>query len=641
MNVVNVQDLRKSFGPRVIFSGVSFAVDEDEKVGFIGVNGSGKSTLFRIVAGLEPPDAGTLAFQRGIHVGYLSQDPEFEPGATILSAAASGRPELMEAIGEYHAVSEALARGDGDAERLLARQEQAAARIDALGGWDYEHRMEAILTRLGVERWEREVAGLSGGEQKRVALARVLLQQPELLLLDEPTNHLDADTVLWLEEHLQEYPGAVMLVTHDRYFLDRVVTRMIEVSVGELTPYPGGYTEYLEAKAERMERAAVEEDKRKKLIQQELEWARRSPPARTGKSKARLDRVDALQAEQREKRLPTRTAVDIAANAPPRLGRIVLELKHVTKGYGGHTLIRDFSTILQAGERIGIIGPNGAGKTTLVRVILGLEPPDAGEVEVGKNTKVAYFDQRRSDLDPEKSIYENAAGQDWVSVGGERVHLRSYLESFLFPPAQQRQKVSSLSGGERNRLLLARLFLGDANLLVLDEPTNDLDLVTLQVLESVLAEWQGCVLLVTHDRYFLDKVATGLIVFEGDGVLRRHAGGYDLYRRLKDQRDAEAAAAQPAKKAPAPPPAKPASTDRPRKLGYREQRELEGIEAAILEAEERKDALAAELADPATYLRPAADVARLTADFDAATARVDALYARWAELEEIAGAAAR
>ncbi|HYH83134.1 MAG TPA: ABC-F family ATP-binding cassette domain-containing protein [Longimicrobium sp.] len=639
-NVLNVQELHKAYGPRTLFDGVSFAVDEGEKVGFIGVNGSGKSTLFRIVGGVEGADAGTLAFQRGIRVGYLSQEPEFEPGATILSAAASGRPELMEAIGEYHDVSEKLGKGEGDADRLLARQEQAAARIDALGGWDYEHRMEAVLTKLGVDHWERAVEGLSGGEQKRVALARVLLQQPELLLLDEPTNHLDADTVLWLEEHLQEYPGAVMLITHDRYFLDRVVTRMIEVGVGELTAYPGGYTEYLEAKAERMERLSVEEEKRKKLIQQELEWARRSPPARTGKAKARLGRADALLAEQREKRLPNRTAVEITTGEAPRLGRTVLNLHHVSKSYGARRLVRDFSTILQGGERIGIIGPNGAGKTTLLRVIMGQEPPDGGEVELGKNTRIAYFDQRRSDIDPELSIYEAAAEQDWVTVGGQRTHLRSYLETFLFPPAQQRQKVSSLSGGERNRLLLARLFLTEANLLILDEPTNDLDLVTLQVLESVLMEWSGCVLLVTHDRYFLDKVATGLIVFEGDGELRRHAGGYDLYRRLKEQRDAEAAAAaQVVKKAAAEPP-KPAPADRPRKLSWKEQRELEGIEAAILEAEARKEALQARLADPALYTRSPDVAAKVGAKFREATEQVDALYARWAELEEAASSAA-
>jgi ABC transport system ATP-binding/permease protein len=639
MNVLNVQDLKKSYGTRTVFDGVSFAVDEGEKVGFIGVNGSGKSTLFRIVAGVEGHEGGTLAFQRGVRVGYLAQEPEFEPGDTILRAAAGGEPALLEAIGEYHDVAERLAAGDGDVDRLLARQERAAARIDALGGWDYEHRLEAILTRLGVSGWDRPVDGLSGGERKRVALARVLLQQPELLLMDEPTNHLDADTTAWLEEHLQSYPGAVMLITHDRYFLDRVVTRMLEVSTGELTPYPGGYTEYLEAKAERMERASVEEAKRQKLIAQELAWVRRSPSARTGKQKARIGRLGELEAEQREKRLPTRDTVEITTGEAPRLGRTVLNLHHVGKGYGDRTLIRDFSGILQAGERIGIIGPNGAGKTTLLRIILGQEAPDAGEVEMGKNTRIAYFDQKREDLNPEHSIYEAAADSDWVTVGGERTHLRSYLESFLFPPDKQRQVVRSLSGGERNRLLLARLFLQDANLLILDEPTNDLDLVTLQVLESVLADWAGCVLMVTHDRFFLDKVATGLIVFEGNGVLHRHAGNYDLYRRLQQQKEAEAAAAaqtKPAAKASAS--AAPAKKEEgPRKLSWKEKKELEGMEAAILEAEARKEALEARLADPALYTQPQDEVARVTAAFKEASDAVDALYARWAELEAVAG----
>jgi ATP-binding cassette subfamily F protein uup len=637
MNVLNVQDLRKSYGTRTVFDGVSFAVDEGEKTGFIGVNGSGKSTLFRIVAGVEGHEGGTLAFQRGVRVGYLAQEPEFDAGATILRAAAGGEPALLEAIGEYHDVAERLAAGEGDTDRLLARQERAAARIDALGGWDYEHRLEAILTRLGVDRWDRSVDGLSGGERKRVALARVLLQQPELLLLDEPTNHLDADTVAWLEEHLQSYPGAVMLITHDRYFLDRVVTRMLEVSTGELTAYPGGYTEYLEAKAERVERASVEEEKRKKLIAQELAWVRRSPSARTGKQKARIGRLGELEAEQREKRLPTRDAVEITAGDAPRLGRTVLDLHHVSKSYGGHTLIRDFSGILQAGERIGIIGPNGAGKTTLLRIILGQEAPDAGEVVVGKNTRIAYFDQKREDLNPDHSIFEAAADSDWVTVGGQRTHLRSYLESFLFPPDKQRQVVRSLSGGERNRLLLARLFLQDANLLILDEPTNDLDLVTLQVLESVLAEWNGCVLMVTHDRFFLDKVATGLIVFEGNGVLHRHAGNYDLYRRLKEQKEAEAAAAASQARATAKAAAAPPKKESTRKLSWKEQKELEGMEGAILEAEARKEELEARLADPALYTQGADEVARVTAAFRAASDAVEALYARWAALEEIAG----
>jgi ATP-binding cassette subfamily F protein uup len=635
MNVLNVQSLKKSYGTRVVFDGVSFAVDEGEKVGFIGVNGSGKSTLFRIVAGIEGHEGGTLAFQRGIRAGYLSQEPEFDEGATILSAVAGGKPELLDAIGEYHAVGQALTAGEGDVDRLLARQERAAGRIDALGGWDYEHRMEAILTKLDVAHWERPVEGLSGGERKRVALARVLLQQPELLLLDEPTNHLDADTTAWLEEHLQEYPGAVLLITHDRYFLDRVVTRMLEVSTGELTGYPGGYTEYLEAKAERMERASVEEEKRKKLIAQELAWVRRSPSARTGKQKARIGRLGGLEKEQKDKRMPNRDAVEINLNEAPRLGRTVLNLHGISKSFDERTLIRGFSGMLQAGERIGIIGPNGAGKTTLLRIILGQEPPDAGEVEVGKNTRFAYFDQRREELNPEHSIYEAAADSDWVMVGGERTHLRSYLETFLFPPEKQRQVVRSLSGGERNRLLLARLFLLDANLLILDEPTNDLDLVTLQVLESVLADYGGCVLMVTHDRFFLDKVATGLIVFEGNGVLHRHEGNYDLYRRLKEQKEAEAATAQTTarKAATSSTPAK--KDEGGRKLSYKEKKELDGMEAAITAAEARKEELSARLADPALYAGPADEVARVTAAFKEAGEAVDALYARWSELEEL------
>jgi ATP-binding cassette subfamily F protein uup len=642
--IVTVQSLHKSYGSRVVFDGVSFAVDEGEKVGFVGVNGSGKSTLFRVVAGVEGYEGGTLAFRRDIRVGYLWQEPEFAGGDTILRAVAAGRPELLEALSAYHEISAKLAADPGGLDRLLARQGEAAARIEALGGWDYEHRMEAILTRLGVEHWERPVEGLSGGERKRVALARVLLQQPELLLMDEPTNHLDADTVAWLEEHLREYPGAVMLITHDRYFLDRVVTRMVEVSRGELTPYPGGYTEYLEAKAERMERLAVEEQKRNRLLAQELAWVRRSPSARTGKQQARINRLDDLQAEQREKRLPGRSTVELTADAVPHLGRTVLDLHHVSKRYGDRVLIRDFSTILQAGERVGIIGPNGAGKTTLLRIILGQEPADAGEVELGKNTRIAYFDQRREELDPAQTIYEAVSGQDWVEVGGRRTHLRSYLESFLFTPEQQRQPIRSLSGGERNRVLLARLFLQDANLLILDEPTNDLDLVTLQVLESFLADWPGCVLLVTHDRFFLDKVATGLIVFEGNGELRRHAGGYDLYRRLKEAREAEEAARRAPEKGRKEDSREEARQLRragaPRKLSYREQQELAGMEEAILQAEAEKEELGARLADPSLYAGSPEEVARVTAAYGEAVARVDRLYARWEELEAVRTGAA-
>jgi ABC transport system ATP-binding/permease protein len=638
MNIVNVQDLYKSYGTRVIFEGVSFAIDEGEKVGFIGANGSGKSTLFRIVAGLEGMERGTLAMRRGASVGYLAQDPHFAPGLSIREAVAEGNPALQQALAEHRALAEQIGGAGADTSRLLARQDALAARIEALGGWDWEHRVETMLTHVGLDRWEREVEGLSGGERKRVAIARTLLQQPDLLLLDEPTNHLDVETVQWLEGHLQGYPGAVMLITHDRYFLDRVVTRMLEVSAGELTSYPGGYTEYLEQKAEREAREAVEFGKRAKLIAQELAWVKRSPSARRTKQQARIDRLGTLQAEQRDKTPPALEVADIRFGKPPRLGRTVLDLHHIGKRYGERVLIDDFSTQLRAGERIGIVGPNGVGKTTLLRIILGQEPPDQGEVVLGQNTRTAYFDQERQDLDPDSSIYEAVADTDFVTIGAERMHLRAYLDNFLFPPESQRQRIRSLSGGERNRVLLARLFLQEANLLVLDEPTNDLDLLTLQVLESVLVDYPGCVLMVTHDRFFLDKIATGLIVFEGNGVVRRHEGNYDLYLRLKEQNEAARGttpkAASPQKQA-----AKPsAAAGRPRKLTYKEQRELEKMEETILAAETEKEELAERLADPALYTENAGAVAELTAAFEAASARVDALYARWAELEEIRSA---
>jgi ABC transport system ATP-binding/permease protein len=514
-----------------------------------------------------------------------------------------------------------------------------------LGGWDYEHRLEAVLTRLGVDGWDRRVGDLSGGERKRVALARVLVQEPELLLLDEPTNHLDADTTLWLEETLAAYAGAVLLITHDRYFLDRVVTRMIEVNRAALVGFAGGFTEYLEAKAERQERLAEAESKRAKLIEQELAWVKRSPAARRGKQKARIHRLGRTQRVQEEQRLPDQDVAEMRFGRPPRLGRTVLDLHGVSKAYGDRVLMEDFSTRLRAGERIGIVGPNGAGKTTLLRMIVGEESPDAGSVVVGSNTRIAYFDQRRADLDPDLSLLESISPMDFVEVGGKRVHVRSYLNRYLFPNEIHEQRVGSLSGGERNRLLLARLLLDEANLLILDEPTNDLDLFTLQVLESELVDFAGCVLVVTHDRYFLDKVATALIAFEGEGRVHRHEGGYDSYRerreaaaRMEAAARAEAAAGRPAAgrasgrsssggRTPGP--------ERPRRLSYREQQELDGMEAAILDVEAERARLETELADPALYSTSPERVSAVTAAYEEAGRRVEALYARWAELEAI------
>jgi ATP-binding cassette subfamily F protein uup len=658
LNVLNISGLSRSFGGRVLFDDVSFAVDEGEKVGFIGVNGSGKSTLFRMVAGLEPPDNGEIAQRRTARMGYLPQEPSFEAGRSIRDVVAEGRPELYAALAEYERLGRALSAAGADHERLAARHASEAATIDRLGGWDWTHRVEAMLTQLGVADYDRAVDDLSGGETKRVALARTLLAQPELLLLDEPTNHLDADTVLFLENYLIDYTGAVMLITHDRYFLDRVVDRMIEVDNAKLTAFPGGYTEYLEAQASRMEQMATEDAKRRKLVEKELAWARRSPPARSGKQRARIQRAESLAVDSRKYRAAEPRDIVLHAPQSVRLGRTVLNLHHVSKSFGTRTLVRDFDTILRAGERIGIIGPNGAGKTTLIRMILGEEPVDAGSVEIGINTRIAYFDQMRTQLDPAVSVYEAVGGTDWVEVGGRRLHVRSYLEDFLFPTDRQQQKVSSLSGGERNRLMLARLFLQPSNLLILDEPTNDLDIVTLQVLEAALVDYAGCVLMVTHDRFFLDKIATALFVFEGEGVVHRHEGGFELYRRLREREQAAAEAATAASAAAAAAAASAARESRSRdaggraaseadesagstgssvrKLSWKEARELEGLEDRILAAEQERDALSLQLADPALYRDPA-EVTRVTSAFNAAKAAVDALYARWSELEERAG----
>lgn len=633
MTLLSATDLRKSFGGRVIFDGVSFAIDEGEKVGFIGANGSGKSTLFRIVAGLDGADAGTVATRRGVTVRYLAQEPEFTVGQSILDAVADGRPELRAAFTAYEQISEELGHAHADHDRLVARQAELAGTIDRLDGWDWTHRAEALLNRLGVDRWQRPVDALSGGEAKRVALARALLAQPELLLLDEPTNHLDADTVLFLEEYLIEYAGAVMLITHDRYFLDRVVDRMIEIAAGELTAYDGGYTEYLEAQAVRAQWQATVDAKRRRLIEQELEWARRSPPARTGKSRARVQRAHTLEAETRAHKSKQTGELRLPGADTPRLGRTVLNLHGISKAYGEHCLITGFDAILRAGERIGIIGPNGIGKTTLVRIILGEEPLDAGEVELGINTRMAYFDQNRAQLDPQLSVYEAAGGVDWVEIGGRRVHLRSYLEDFLFHTERQQQKVSSLSGGERNRLMLAKLLMQPSNLLILDEPTNDLDLVTLQVLEAALIDYTGCVLMVTHDRFFLDKIATALFAFEGNGVVHRHEGGFELYRRLREQRAAELASAGQPARMPKTQESRNAASSTRRRLSWSEQRELEAMEARIIEAEHARDVLTRRLEDPELY-RDGTMAADVAGAYGEATDTVDALYARWAELEE-------
>ena len=593
VTLLRAASISLAFGSRTVFHDLELVIEEGERVGLIGVNGSGKSTLMRILAGAQPPDAGELQVKRGATIAVLPQEPSFTEGATVES--------------------------------------------EMLGGGAQPHVGRALVDRLGVKDWDRPLAELSGGARKRVAIARALLARPDLLMLDEPTNHLDAETVDWLEEELDRLQGALLLVTHDRYFLDDLVDRIVEIQPGGgVLSYPGNYQAYLEERAARDEEAGRQQHKRERWIAQEVAWLRQGVEARRTKSKARIERARRLMAEKGLQRAKTAALQTAAA---PRLGHTVIEAREVGKSFGDRRIIDGVSLIVQRGERIGIVGRNGAGKTTFLRVLLGELAPDAGEVVTGKNTRIAYYDQQRAQLDPEWSVYEAALGErirgdvrrsdDFIELGERRVALRDYLDDLLFPVPMQKMQVKALSGGERNRLLLARLFLQGANLLVLDEPTNDLDLVTLNVLEGLLLEFTGSVLLVTHDRYFLDKVATSILAFD-QGRAVRYPGNYETFVSLRPQQ------AKPL----APPRAAPASQKpaprKPGKLTFKEQRELEGIEEKIQAAEARKSQAEAALGDPQTYAKEAQRVPEWQRQLDENSAEIERLYARWQELQDLA-----
>ncbi len=655
MTLLHAAGLGLAFGSRTIFENLTLTLDAGERVGLIGVNGSGKSSLMRLLARAAEPDRGEVQLRRGALVTYLPQEPVFPEGATVASELEVARAPLRAALEAHTTLSEQLAAEpeENAHRRLLAELSEVDDRIHRLGGWDTAHEAKQLLDRLGVQEWERPVSELSGGTRKRVAIARALLTHPDLLLLDEPTNHLDADTVDWLEEELDRLSCAILLVTHDRYFLDDLVDRMVEITPGGgVESYPGNYSLYLEARLEAEELAGLAAHKRERWIAQEVAWLRQGVEARRTKSKARIQRARALMAERGPARAQV-AALQVAA--APRLSQVVLEAHGIAKRFGEAAVLRGVTFRLQRGERVGIVGPNGVGKTTFLRVLLGELAPDAGEVVLGKRTRVAYHDQARERLDPEATVYEAAGGgppgagrgEDWVTLGERRVALRDYLDDLLFPVSVQRMQVKALSGGERNRLLLARLFLEGANVLVLDEPTNDLDLVTLGVLERLLLTFDGSVLLVTHDRWFLDKVATAILAFEGGGRAVRYPGNYETYRTLKEQAEQmaleEGMAAPPlsassgardgaerasAGEGGATPPAR-----RPGRLSFNEQRELDGMEEALLAAEQRKGALELALSDPSTYQRGGGAVAELSAELDRVSAEVERLYARWQELE--------
>ena len=632
MNVVDVIRLEKSFGPRMILRDATFAIGENEKVGLIGANGSGKSTLLQILAGLVDRDGGSIMLKRRATIGYLPQEPILDGSLTAADVIEDGLREIRQAMDEFNGLSALLAENPPEMEKLLARQGELAGWIEHHGGWNTDHRVAEIMTHLNLTDPGQRISEMSGGTRRRVALARLLLEAPDLLLLDEPTNHLDADTVQWLQEFLQGYPGALLLITHDRYFLDQVAMRMLELENGELAAYAGGYSSYLEQKGEQLQQQAGTRARLLNLLRVETAWIRRGAKARTTKQKARIDRYQQLQDGIASSVRPAGAAA-VAFSTDAGFGGTVLDLSGVSKSYGENLLVGGLTFGLKRGDRIGIIGPNGCGKTTLIRMILGEEQPDAGSVTLGKKTQVAWFDQNREQLDPDQTVYDFFGEGDYVQVNGAKRHKIGYLEEFLFVPSDRVRRISTLSGGEKSRLLLARLMLLGANLLILDEPTNDLDIPTMQLLDETLATFPGCVLLVAHDRFFLDKVATGILAFEGKGSVVLHEGNYTEYRERKDAERTAATACAAAARSSAAVSSAETQPKAKRGLNFNERKELEQLERDIERLEGEKGGLEAKLADPLSHGGSPASVAEIAAAYGRLDEELSAAYVRWEELE--------
>ena len=630
MPLLQLSGVSLAYGHVPLLDHVDLVIEPGEHVGLIGRNGTGKSSLLKVVQGSTHVEDGTVWLAPALRLASVAQEPEFAAEQTVFDAVAEGVGAAARKLIDYHAAAHAVAQQASDSamKRLQAAQEA----LEAEGGWTLEHRVEATVSRLALAADSR-VGELSGGLKKRVALARALVADPQLLLLDEPTNHLDIAAIEWLEDLLAGFAGSVLFVTHDRRFLDRVATRIVELDRGRLLSYPGNYTAYEQRKAEQLAVEAVENRKFDKLLAQEEAWIRKGVEARRTRNEGRVRRLESLRLERAARR-DRMGNVSLAVSEGERSGRLVAELEHVTQRYGDKRVVEDFSTRIMRGDKIGLVGPNGSGKSTLLKLILGEITPDSGRVRLGARVEIAYYDQFRATLEEQATLADTISpGSDMIDIGGTRKHVISYLGDFLFPPERARAPVKSLSGGERNRLLLARLFSRPANVLVLDEPTNDLDIETLELLESLLQDYDGTVFLVSHDRAFLDNVVTQTIAFEGDGRWKEYAGGYSDWLRASDRGRAPAPAAETAAETGV----RPRVSSRPAKLTYNETRELEALPAKLEALEQEQKGLAERLADPATYSDRTLDIASLNKRHDAIEAELTALLARWEELESKRG----
>jgi ATP-binding cassette subfamily F protein uup len=620
-----------AFGHLPLLDDVTLQIDAGERVSLVGRNGAGKSTLLQLLSGELQSDSGVVWTQPGVRVARLAQDVPLSTDQPVVDVVAGGLGELSDLVASYHHAAHHVAAAATPA--ALAELGELQHELERRDGWRIEERVELVLSRLGLPA-EANVDTLSGGWRRRVLLARALVAQPDLLLLDEPTNHLDLDAIGWLEEFLASYAGALVFVTHDRAFLQRLATRIVELDRGRAASWPGDYATFLRRKEEWLATEAVHHEKFDKRLADEEAWLRQGIKARRTRNEGRVKALLAMRKERAARRTTAGT-VRLQVERAEASGQMVIEADRIGKDFGQGPVVRDFSIRIVRGDRIGLIGANGSGKTTLLRLLLQELPPDAGTVRHGANVHAAYFDQQREQLDPERTVFDTIGeGNDTVTVNGRSRHVNAYLADFLFPSERALSPVKSLSGGERNRLLLARLFTRPANLLVLDEPTNDLDLETLELLEAELAAWPGTLLLVSHDRAFLDNVVTSTLVFEGAGRVEEYVGGYEDWVR---QRTAATVISRPAPE-PAMPPASRSDDGRnasisPRKLSYKERRELDELPTIIEALEHEQRAIDASMADPMFYKETAAAIAATLERAAAISRELTAHYERWDALD--------
>jgi len=639
MNLLSVNQLSKSFGDKVLFKNINFGINYGDKVALIAKNGSGKSTLFKILQGIEIPDSGEIVFRKELRISFLSQEPDLNNNHTIEEAIYAGDSEVVKTAIDYNRLVET--HYANPTEKTENQLDVLTNKMNDLEAWNVETQINVVCSNLGLNDLKQKVSTLSGGQKKRLALAQVILNEPDLLIMDEPTNHLDVSVIEWLEDYLHSYKKSILLVTHDRYFLDAVCDRIIEIDNHEIYEYKGNFEYYMEKKAERQQMEASELEKAKNLYRRELEWVRKQPKARTTKSKSRVDAFTEVEAKARAKKVEKKIELSVKVE---RIGSKIIEVKNLQKAFGDKKILEPFSYTFIKGEKIGIVGPNGIGKSTFINMLQGIEPPDSGNVSVGDTIVFGYYSQKGIQVADDKRVIEVVKDiAEFIPLAnGTSLSASALLTRFNFPPAVQFGHVGKLSGGERRRLYLLTVLVKNPNFLILDEPTNDLDIITLQTLEEFLLEFQGCVLIVSHDRYFLDRLVDHVFAFEGNGVVKDFPGNYTEYREWKDDMEIiEAANKKEQANAtikPAEPeieiPAVVATTNvvaEKRKLSYKEQKELETLESDLEKLEKRKKEIEVLLASGIT---DANEIQKLSAEFNEVNTSVDEKTMRWLELQD-------